>query len=248
MTKIKFLLLSTILTLFTISNVYAKEESRNKNESIIIEKNYSRTIVNLAPECRFDRAKKFCNYIAQTIARNYERERVIIVNDHINYENPDFSFFENVATQKVDLNFIENNSAKIITVYAIIRSYDENSHNSINIKAFTYKLSNNKLLRFEELFENPELAGQLIGNIVENRYKKAKSKYLPIIISSLKINPNNFTLTVKGLRFFFAPNTVNTNPHKFESINISIKDLEKANPYKKWWPIIYNDKKNDHNK
>ena len=90
-------------------------------------------------------------------------------------------------------------------------------------------------VRFNQLFENPELAAMLCARAIEAKYQSLRSPLLPVVISATELSPSNFIITQRGLRFFFAPGLVKPNSTTTESMLIRIEALQSAKPISKWW-------------
>ncbi|SPT70544.1 hypothetical protein [Anaerobiospirillum thomasii] len=202
--------------------------------SKIYNRNYTVSEVIFPNECRLKINNAACEHIAARFVQDFERDRVLEVNDNIDFDSLDNI---NIAkgTQKIELRMVHNAMKNIITLYAISRRSVEGMQ-SITIDVFNVLPDENmRSISFDELFEKPDRAKMIIAREVQKVFGKNNTLLLPVEISLIQVAPANFAVTKDGLHFFFAPGRVSQTKKAFDLLKIDLSLLGKARPNLKYW-------------
>ena len=97
--------------------------------------------------------------------------------------------------------------------------------------------SQNRFVRFNDLFKNSSLASMLCSNIIYDKFKEYDYKNLPVVKAQIEVEPRNYIIYPNGIEFIInrgiiAPDTVDS------TVFISVNDLMAAEPNEKWFPVL----------
>ena len=204
-----------------------------------IERSYTTTTVQLPQLCRHQRAKKFCQTISNYFARRFERELIMEQSSKLDYDDPNPQAFAIArASQQVFLFFLQNKQAPVTTLYALSFQYFSDKADTRMVETFNFDNETERNLRFDELFDDPQLAAMLIARQVEARYRNEGSFMLPAMVAATEYAPRNFIIVTDGLRLFFAPGTVSGDARQLQSLKIPLTALMAAGPKARYWPQV----------
>ena len=238
------LVLLPVLWLSGVSNSWAQAQPKD----LTIERSFSVSYIKVPPLCELDAFKTTCTRLVNYYARRFEREMV----SHLNYlydaqsevTQSDLRYGRNrqKSVQHVTMSIYSQPNDPVLTMFSIFKQQIAGAkQQNLIVETINFEAETGKAIRFNQLFENAELAAMLCARAIEAKYSKYNSHLLPVVLSATELSPSNFIITPKGLRFFFAPGLVKPNTSVADSMLIRLELLQTAKPVAKWWAM-----KNDH--
>lgn len=235
---LQFLILLT-LSLGALSVTFAQESKDLTGDpqlKFVLHRTYSTTTIKLPTLCKNERAQRLCRNLTSYFARRFERELIMLSNELIDFDAPNFNHVRLHGDQSVYLFFLQNKEAPLVTLYAISFQYLPNVRERRMVETFNFDREEERNVRFEELFENPQLAAMLIARYIEREYKDSENPLLDVLITATEFEPSNFIVVQDGLRLFFAPGFVNHEVDKVQTLKIPLTYLLEAKPNSRYWP------------
>lgn len=218
-------------------------------KELTIERSFSVSYIKVPPLCESDAFKTTCTRLVNYYARRFEREMV----SHLNYlyDSAQSSLSQadlksgrsrNKSVQHVTMSIYSQPNDPVLTLFSIFKQQIAgNKQQNLIVETINFESASGKAIRFNQLFENSELAAMLCARAIEAKYSQYRSPLLPVVLSATELSPSNFIITPKGLRFFFAPGLVKPNTTVADSMLIRLELLQAAHPVDKWWAM-----KDDH--
>lgn len=210
-------------------------------KTFTVERSFSVSHVQVPPICELEQFKTTCTRLVNYYVRRFEREMVSHINLNFDAEDP-FSAHAHMgrqhekSVQNVTMSAYSHPDEPILTLFSIFKQKIVGQEAEILlVETINFDVKSGKSIRFNQLFENPELAAMLCARAIEAKYQSLRSPLLPVVISATELSPSNFIITQRGLRFFFAPGLVKPNSTTTESMLIRIEALQSAKPISKWW-------------
>lgn len=231
----------------------AKAVSSAAGRELTIERSFSISYIKVPTQCELSSFKTICTRLVNYYARRFEREMVSLLN-YDNGRNVKDMFVQSgqrsrggsgarggannraKSIQHVSMSIYSPPEAPVMTLFSVFNQQitgEEKSH--LLVETINFEVETGKSLKFEQLFENADLAAMLCARAIEAKYSKYKSPLLQVVVSATELSPSNFIVTSQGLRFFFAPNLVKPNTTVADSMLVSLKKLQDAKPILKWW-------------
>lgn len=141
------------------------------------------------------------------------------------------------SVQHVKMTIYSQPGDSMLTLFSIFKQKIVGMENkdTLLVETINFESETGKAIRFNQLFENPELAAMLCARAIEAKYGKNRSPLLPVVISATELSPSNFIIVPRGLRFFFAPGLVKTGTNVADSMLVHLEQLQAAKPVAKWW-------------
>lgn len=221
-------------------------------KELVIERSFSISYIKVPARCEENAFKSTCTRLVNYYARRFEREMVSNISVEYNEDNPFdkeiFTLDKQKSVQHVQINLYSKPDEPLVSLFSIFKQHIIGSKEQLLVETMNFDGSSGRIIRFNELFENPELAAMLCARAIEAKYSAYHSPLLPVVISATELNPSNFIITARGLRFFFAPGLVKPDSNIAESIFINLNILKSAKPKDDWWsgklkPISKEEKK-----
>ncbi|MBU3843631.1 MAG: hypothetical protein H9847_01975 [Candidatus Anaerobiospirillum pullicola] len=237
---VRYLVTGVLLcALFSVSAILTSAQAKE----LVIDRSFSTSYIDVPQTCELDAFKTTCTRLVNYYARRFEREMV----SHLNYlyDGDDDLTTSTVlfnsrsrpkSVQHVKMSIYSQPGDPVLTMFSIFkqRIAGANKENLI-VETINFEAETGKAIRFNQLFENSELAAMLCARAIEAKYTKFNSPLLSIVLSATELSPTNFIITPKGLRFFFAPGLVKPNTTVADSMLIRLELLQSAKPVEKWW-------------
>ncbi len=205
---------------------------------LVINRSYSTTTIKLPSLCKNNRAKRLCRSLSNYFAGRFERELIMLSNNMIDFEAPNYRHFRARADQNVYMFFLQNKEAPLTTLYAVSFQYFGNGREKRMVETFNFDREQERNLPFADLFENDELASMLIAGYIKQTYMDSKNPLLDVLVAVTEYQPVNFIIVEDGLRFFFAPGLINNEVEKIQTIKVPLEYLMPAGPDPRWWPAL----------
>lgn len=210
-------------------------------KTLTVERSFSISHVTVPPICEMDKFKTTCTRLVNYYVRRFEREMVSHINLNFDAADP-FSEHANMgrrrekSVQNVTMSAYSRPEEPVLTLFSIFKQkvVGQEAENLL-VETINFDIESGKSIRFNQLFEQPELAAMLCARAIEAKYQALHSPLLPVVISATELSPSNFIITPRGLRFFFAPGLVKPNSTTAESMLIRLEALQSAKPIAKWW-------------
>lgn len=202
----------------------------------VIDRSYTSTTIRYPNLCKDAEFSKTCSYFTNFFTSRFEHDYIGYITDKVNLEslyNDDYSDRE-IAHQKVDLDFHIIREVGFYSVIArISQSYKDMS--SAYTEIYNIDLKTQKVIHFEDLFEDPQKAAMICANSIYDSFKRFKYPNLSLIKASVEVAPKNFILLPDGIAFEFARGML--APYSYNSrVVIFIDELESAKPVKRLFP------------
>lgn len=210
-------------------------------KELVIERSFTISYIKVPKRCETDAFKSTCTRLVNYYARRFEREMVSNISVEYSQENPfeqdifDVDKQKEKAVQHVQINLYSKPGEPLVSLFSIFKQKNVNSPEQLLVETMNFDENTGRIIRFNELFENPQLAAMLCARAIEEKYSSFKSPLLPVVVSATELNPSNFIITARGLRFFFAPGLVKPNNNIAQSIFITLDMLKSAKPKDEWW-------------
>ncbi|MDT3662082.1 MAG: hypothetical protein ROM54_00985 [Anaerobiospirillum sp.] len=210
-------------------------------KTFTVERSFSISHVQVPPICELDQFKTTCTRLVNYYVRRFEREMVSHINLNFNADDPfaahaHMGLKREKSVQNVTMSAYSRPDEPVLTLFSIFKQkiVGQEAENLL-VETINFDVKSGKSIRFNQLFENPELAAMLCARAIEAKYQSLRSPLLPVVISATELSPSNFIITPRGLRFFFAPGLVKPNSTTAESMLIRLEALQSAKPLSKWW-------------
>ena len=238
MAQIRLGLKALVLSLALVTGASAQAA---QPKIFTVERSFSVSHVQVPPICELDQFKTTCTRLVNYYVRRFEREMVSHINLQFDASDPfaqngDMGHQREKSVQKVTMSAYSRPDEPVLTLFSIFKQkiVGQEAENLL-VETINFDIASGKSIRFNQLFENPELAAMLCARAIEAKYQSLHSPLLPVVISATELSPSNFIITPRGLRFFFAPGLVKPNSTTAESMLIRIEALQSAKPLTKWW-------------
>lgn len=211
------------------------------SKELVIERSFSISYINVPAYCELNSFKSTCTRLVNYYARRFEREMVSNISLDYNEDDPfDKEIFEvdrnkEKSTQHVQMSIYSKPGETLLTLFSIFKQKIVGAKEQLLVETMNFEAKSGRIVRFAELFEDPQLAAMLCARAIEAKYQSENFPLLPVVISATELSPSNFIITKRGLRFFFAPGLVKPSKNVADSMFIPIKALQEAKPVAKWW-------------
>lgn len=205
-------------------------------KELVIERSFSISYIKVPSRCENDAFKSTCTRLVNYYARRFEREMVSNISIEYSQDNPFEHDIFNVDRQKeksiqqVQINFYSKPDEPLVSLFSVFKQKLVGGEEQLLVETMNFEEKTGRIISFNELFEKPQLASMLCARAIEAKYGPYNSPLLPVVVSATELNPTNFIITARGLRFFFAPGLVKANSKNAESIFIPFDALKSANP------------------
>lgn len=232
----------------------AKASDIGGGKELVLERSFSISYIKVPAKCEEDTLKSTCTRLVNYYARRFEREMVSNISidydesDPFNKDNFKNSLNRQKSVQHIQMSVYTHPDNKLMTMFSIFRQRIAGGKEQLLVETINFETATGRVIRFNELFENHQLAAMLCARAIEAHYRKYNSPLLPVVISATELSPSNFIITPRGLRFFFAPGLVKPDSKIAESMLVGLNRLKTARPDSRWWsgkniPVTEEEKK-----
>ncbi len=212
-----------------VQPTYSFEEARS----------YTVSNFTLPVMCKESRYDGICGFFVNYFVSKFDHDYISFVTSHLNLDDPEDDQLSNreIAYQNVSLDLRVIKEVGFMCVEADI-SQEYMGEKALQKELYNFHLASNKIVKFHDLFERPDLAAMLCANIIEDRYKDtASAKNLAIVRAQIEVEPSNFIILPDGLAFVFNEGVL--TPKKADStIFIGVEVLKDAGPKDQWFPLL----------
>lgn len=210
---------------------------------LTIDRTFSTSRITVPKLCENDSYRSICTRLVNYYARRFERDMVSYVNSQYNFGD-DLNSIDleqrrnrSKAYQDVSMSIYSRKDDPVLTLFSVFKQKIDNSNQNLLVETINFEADTGRVINFTELFNNPELAAMLCARAIESKYSKYNSVLLPAVISATQLQPVNYIITPKGLRFFFAPGLVKPGTNIADSMLVPLAQLKSAGPIDKWWSV-----------
>ncbi len=131
-------------------------------------------------------------------------------------------------------------SAQYLSLVWQIFAYTGGAHSNLEISTFTYDVTTGNTIELYDVFEDLDLALEIIGSRAERELqKKLGDMAEPDMIREGTLpdmeNFSRFALTPSGIRFYFPPYQVAPWAAGMQTVEIPLSDLTAAKPQRALW-------------
>ncbi len=210
--------------------------------SIEEERSYTVSRFTLPYTCKEENYKGICNFFVNYFVSKFDHDYISFVTSHLDLEDPDEDQLSNRETAYQDVNLDIRVIKKVGFMYVEADIDQEYMGEKASQKElFNFHLATRKIVKFRDLFDDPELAAMLCANLIEDKYlDSSNTKNLAIVRAQIEIEPSNFLILPDGIEFIFNEGVV--SPKKEDSsVFISTDDLKAAKPKEQWFPLLKKD-------
>ena len=203
-----------------------------------VERSYTSSVFHLPKLCNTDEYTRHCDFFVNYFVSTFEHNYIGFITDTLNLDDPESDFFaqRELAHQDVILDFRIIKPVNLMCIIALITQKYLNEESTLT-EVFNIDLNKQRILNFESLFEDPELAAMICSNKIYDSFEKYGYKNLDLLKSQIEVEPRNFILLPDGIEFiitkgFVAPDNIKS--HVF----VSFLELESAKPKKEWFKSV----------
>lgn len=207
-----------------------------------VNRSYTSTVFHYPFLCKNEEFFKQCQFFTNYYVSRFEHNYIGYITDHLDLENNenDQLVTRDLAYQDVVFDMRVIKPANFISIIAIVNQEYLHEKSSFT-EVFNFNLKTQKLVHFEDLFEDPELGAMICSDLFYDKFKKYKSKNLDLVKAQLEVEPRNFLLLPDGIEFIISKGVVAPSNVK-SRLFVSTEDLIFAKPKKQWFPLLSSSK------